>query len=177
MKEVDGIFSSEIEIKKSKFISFILPVGEFEKKLEELKKLHTKARHFVWAYRKMENNGIIEKFSDAAEPKNSAGKPTLAVLVGEDIINAAIITIRYFGGIKLGIGGLIRAYTLSAKEVIKKASFKEFIEKEIKEMELDYKTFNGILPKLKKNGVIILEQKFEELIKLKLLVPKKDMMW
>jgi len=78
-----------------------------------LKIEHPKARHIVYAYRELnEFNQIIENSSDDGEPKGSSGVPVLNVLRGEEFINVAILVVRYFGGIKLGIGGLVRAYTV-----------------------------------------------------------------
>jgi len=104
------------EIKKSLFIAHLIPVATFQEKLETLKEQHKKARHFVWAIRQLnEQQQIVENCTDDGEPRNTSGKPTLEVLKGHNIINAGIITVRYFGGTKLGTGGLIRAYNDAAQ--------------------------------------------------------------
>jgi|AAUQ01.1.fsa_nt_gi uncharacterized YigZ family protein len=119
MKSVDRTFSATYEIKKSKFIAYITPISNFKLLRDKLKIEHPKARHIVYAYRELnEFNQIIENSSDDGEPKGSSGVPVLNVLRGEEFINVAILVVRYFGGIKLGIGGLVRAYTASAKLVI-----------------------------------------------------------
>jgi len=112
--------SKRYEIKKSIFISHLAPIQEFKTLLKNLKEKHQKASHIIYAYRTLnEHYQIIENSSDNGEPKGCAGAPTLAVLRGEEIIESAIITVRYFGGIKLGTGGMIRGYGSAAKEVIK----------------------------------------------------------
>lgn len=110
--------SYTLEVKKSKFIALyyeINQVEEVETILKTLKKEHKKARHMPYAY-KIDNN--IKK-SDDKEPSGTAGMPILNIIDKNNLNNTLIIVIRYFGGIKLGAGGLIRAYSNAAKEVIK----------------------------------------------------------
>ncbi len=127
---VDRTFNSEIEIKKSTFIGFITSYNNFKKLREELKISHPKARHIVYAFRYLNQyNQIVEDLSDDGEPKGSSAPPILNIMRGENIINSAILVVRYFGGIKLGIGGLVRAYGNIAKEVIKSAELIEYVEK------------------------------------------------
>ncbi len=127
MKCVNEIFQTEIEVKKSKFISFIVPYIYFKELLNRLKDEHKKANHIVWAYRYLnEYNQIVENSSDDGEPKGAAGVPTLSQLRGANIVESAILTVRYFGGIKLGVGGMVRAYSKAAKEVIDSAKLIEY---------------------------------------------------
>ncbi len=107
-----------LEIKKSKFIAYYYEVNNLEEItsiLSELKKEHKKARHLPFAY-KIDNN--IKK-SDDKEPGGTAGMPILNIIDKNNLNNTLIVVVRYFGGIKLGAGGLIRAYSNAAKEVIK----------------------------------------------------------
>jgi len=111
---------SEIIEKKSKFLGFSFFVKnekEVKDRLEKLKKEYKDAKHIVYAYR-LEDNGIKEKFHNNKEPVNSAGKPLLYLVQKKDMISILIVVIRYFGGTKLGVGGLIRAYTKAGKKVI-----------------------------------------------------------
>ncbi|PCJ16334.1 MAG: YigZ family protein [Candidatus Cloacimonadota bacterium] len=111
--------SDILEEKKSKFISHLIFYKDFEESLKSLKLLHPKARHFVFAYRFLnKKEQIVEGFTDDGEPKNTSGKPTLSVLQGKNLINIAVITVRYFGGTKLGTGGLVRAYSDSCNMTI-----------------------------------------------------------
>ena len=112
------INSYTLEVKKSKFIGFyykIEDVNEVNLILENLKKEHKKAKHFPYAY-KVKNN--IKK-SDDKEPSGTAGMPILNIIEKNNLDNILIVVIRYFGGIKLGAGGLLRAYSNAAKETLK----------------------------------------------------------
>lgn len=106
-----------MEIKKSKFLGFFYDVNsseEVSKILTELKKEHKKARHIAWAY--VLSSPLTEKFSDDGEPSGTAGRPILNVLQKQNKKNCLVAVVRYFGGIKLGAGGLVRAYTKATVE-------------------------------------------------------------
>ena len=110
---------NEIIIKKSKFIAKLYninDVNEIKDIINELKKEYKKATHICYAY---SVNGQ-EKAVDDGEPSHTAGLPILNVIKKKNLTNILIVVIRYFGGIKLGAGGLVRAYTTSASEIIKK---------------------------------------------------------
>lgn len=129
MKIVQNISIGSLEVKNSKFISYLFPLEFFEEEMKRLKQEHPKAVHWVSAYRKInEYDQILEHSSDDGEPKGTSGKPTLAVLQGHALINCAIITVRYFGGTKLGPGGLVRAYADAANAACDAAAF-ELYEK------------------------------------------------
>ena len=107
------------EIKKSKFIAHLVPIDEFKGLQERLRAEHPKSRHVVYALRYLnEFDQIVENSSDDGEPKGSSAPPALNVLRGEKMINVAVLIVRYFGGVKLGIGGLVRAYGSAVKQVI-----------------------------------------------------------
>ena len=110
---------SLIEIKKSKFIGLyyeVNSVDEVNDILESLKKEHKKARHMPYAYK----IGPIAKKTDDKEPSNTAGMPIYNAILRNDLDNCLIIVIRYFGGIKLGAGPLLRAYSTACNEAIKR---------------------------------------------------------
>lgn len=123
-----------LEVKQSKFIAYLTPYHEYEVLLHKLKDEHPKARHFVVGYRYLnEYDQIVEHSSDDGEPKGTSGKPSLMVLQGNDLINTAVIIVRYFGGTKLGTGGLVRAYSDAVNLAINSCEFFEYKkEKEIK---------------------------------------------
>ena len=105
------------EIKKSKFIGLMFHVEskeEVKQILDELKKEHKKARHIPYAYK----IGPIASKSDDKEPNNTAGMPIYTILEQKNLENTLIVVVRYFGGTKLGAGGLFRAYGKAAKEVV-----------------------------------------------------------
>ncbi len=120
MLTIKETFYAEYEVKKSTFFSFLTPYDNFESLKNELHEKHPKANHIVWAYRILnEYEQVVENQSDDGEPKGTSGPPALNVLRGSEIINCGVLIVRYFGGIKLGTGGLVRAYSASTQEVIK----------------------------------------------------------
>ncbi len=137
---VKDIYEATYEVKKSKFISYLLPIDEFKTLHDKLRLKHPKARHIVWAYRKLNDlDQIVENSTDDAEPKGAAGVPTLNVLRGNDLINSAILSVRYFGGIKLGVGGMVRAYTNAAKNTLEKAKLIKYEKKQKINFQTTYK--------------------------------------
>ncbi|EQF26515.1 hypothetical protein QEW_1209 [Clostridioides difficile CD160] len=109
--------TDEITIEKSVFIGYAKPIKSEEEALEfinEIKKKHKDATHNVWAYTVGQNMNI-QRYSDDGEPQGTAGIPTLEVIKKEDLRDVAVVVTRYFGGTKLGAGGLVRAYTKGAK--------------------------------------------------------------
>ncbi len=138
-KTIDKEVEHTIEIKKSKFITYIKKiktVDEAEEFLKEIKAMHRKARHHVPAY--VLDNFSIQKYSDDGEPAKTAGVPILNILKHEEITDVIIVVVRYFGGIKLGTGGLVRAYSQCAREIIELAGVSEFIEYEEYSFTFDY---------------------------------------
>ena len=128
MKTIEKEISAAQEIKKSSFIAYLAPLASFEALRAQLRQQHPKARHIVWAYRALNEPGqIVENSSDDGEPKSTAGAPCLNALRGAELINAAVLVVRYFGGIKLGTGGLVRAYASSANAAIDAAELVEFV--------------------------------------------------
>ena len=113
------MITNEIEIKKSRFITYLYNIDD-ETKVNEIvdniKKEHKKARHVVFVYK----IGSTAKINDDGEPKGTAGMPIFNVIEKNNLNNILIVVVRYFGGIKLGAGGLFRAYSNSASEIIKK---------------------------------------------------------
>lgn len=120
------VITSDI-INKSKFINHTIPVSSVEETtqcLKRIRKLYSDANHYCFAYI-IGNNQEIQKYSDDGEPSKTAGLPILEVMKKHDLTNVLSITIRYFGGTKLGAGGLTRAYTKSCAESITQVEFTE----------------------------------------------------
>ena len=136
MRTIKYDLENTIIIKNSKFITYIYKINSdnINNYLEEIKKMHPKATHYTYAY--IYND--IKRCSDDNEPSNTAGSPMLNVLEKENLFNILVITVRYFGGIKLGAGGLIRAYTKSVTETLKQAEFTNLIEGYRIRLEFDY---------------------------------------
>ena len=167
-------YHSQIEVKKSKFISYLfaLPTNNSQEAkdlissyINKLRAIHPKANHFVYAYRYInEFTQIDANSSDDGEPKNTSGKPTLNVLRGAGLVNAGVVTTRYFGGTLLGVGGLVRAYSGSCKEVLARAQseglFVPFVEQETLECNVDYSDFSKIEYEVKKHHLEIMHKNF-----------------
>ena len=127
MKSIQKEITNEIIINKSKFITILTNINDIDKvkeKLENIKKTYKDATHYCFAY--IINNH--EKCSDNGEPSGTAGMPILNVLKQNNLTNILCVVIRYFGGIKLGAGGLIRAYSSSASEALNKANIVNLIK-------------------------------------------------
>lgn len=125
MKTIIGNTEAEIVEKRSKFIAnlyYVETVEQAENKLKEIKKKYNDARHNCFAYRVCEKEVTVERASDDGEPSGTAGAPMLNLLSKSELTNCIIIVTRYFGGILLGTGGLVRAYTEAAKQAIEKAN-------------------------------------------------------
>lgn len=123
---IEKSVSAEIVEKKSKFIAnlfFVDSAEEAENKIKELKKKFYDARHNCFAYLINNNNEIIKKSSDDGEPSGTAGAPMLEILEKNNLANVLVVVTRYFGGILLGTGGLVRAYSDALKSAIEKATW------------------------------------------------------
>ena len=110
---------AELVEKRSRFIGQVRPVETEEEArafVEQVKKKHYDARHNCWCYRL--RDGGVERYSDDGEPQGTAGQPMLNVFQREEVTNVVCVVTRYFGGVLLGAGGLVRAYTQSAKDAL-----------------------------------------------------------
>ena len=122
-KTIASSIESEIVEKKSRFITNIFYVEseqEAEQKIKEIRKKYFDAKHHCFAYSIYDENQIINRFSDDGEPSGTAGSPMLNILLTENIKNVVVIVTRYFGGILLGTGGLLRAYTGGVQDALSK---------------------------------------------------------
>ena len=146
-----------------------MPYDLFDEVMIRLKNEHPKARHHVYAYRYLNDfDQIVENSSDDGEPKGTSGKPSLAVLAGNELINTAVIIVRYFGGIKLGTGGLVRAYGDSVNEVIKISEFKEYQKLIIKTLICDYSELSKLEYLLNQENINIKSKEFTNQINLQI---------
>lgn len=183
---IEEEFSKTFEEKKSKFIAHLVPFNEFNSLMTRLRKEHPKGRHFVYAYRYLnEFDQIVENCSDDGEPKGTSGKPSLNVLAGNELINSAVIIVRYFGGIKLGTGGLVRAYSDAVNLVIKNSTLHTYQKLETVSLELEYGLLSKVEYILSELEIVISNKEFqsnvilrvslnkEQLIKLKEMLPRE----
>ena len=169
-------YDNTYEVKQSKFIAHLIPHESYKNTLNTLKLQHPKARHFVVAYRYLnEFNQVVEHSSDDGEPKGTSGKPTLMVLQGQNLINTAIIIVRYFGGTKLGTGGLVRAYSEATNLVIQESVLLEYKDEISIEITLNYSDIRKVEYECEINNIKIIDKIFEEKTIYKLRAPKEYM--
>ncbi|MEA3521530.1 MAG: YigZ family protein [Campylobacterota bacterium] len=155
-------YENMLVIKQSKFIAHLVPFYMYKTLLEELKLKHPKARHFVTAFRYLnELDQIVEGSSDDGEPRGTSGKPTLAVLQGNELINIAVITVRYFGGTKLGTGGLVRAYGDATNLVVENAELSEYKKEFTEQFTCKYSVLQLVEYELEQCGITRVEKSFE----------------
>ena len=152
---------AEIVEKKSKFIAnlfYIENIEEAEKIIKETRKKYFDARHNCIAYRVIEDGQIIERFSDDGEPSGTAGAPMLNILQKNGYVNVLVVVTRYFGGILLGTGGLVRAYSDSLTLAIEKRLGSQL------EVIVDYSELDNFKYYCRNNKINIIESTFEEKI-------------
>ena len=176
MKTVKKETIIEFEEKKSKFIVYIKPITtvlEGENFIEKIKKMHPNATHNVPLYRVIENGQEYFKYNDDGEPSNTAGKPMAEILNILDVYNVAIVATRYFGGIKLGAGGLIRNYAKTAKLAVNEAEIVEYIQKStfIIDYKYEYTSEIELFLNSKKDEykIEILEKNYSDRVTMKIL--------
>ncbi|WP_439425900.1 YigZ family protein [Oenococcus alcoholitolerans] len=148
-------FSSRSVIKKSIFISELSPISSEERAaglIEETKNKNKRANHYCFAY-VLGDNRELQRISDNGEPAGTAGKPILDCIEKNDLSDVLITVTRYFGGIKLGAGGLIRAYSESAEKSIKKAKLFASEKRQVFKISFDYGSFDTLKYFFKKNDI------------------------
>lgn len=166
MKIISSNVVTEYEIKNSRFITLLYRIDDnfnLDDYLDVVKKSYPKATHYCYAYRTISS----QKSYDDGEPSGTAGIPMLNVLIKEDLMNILAITVRYFGGIKLGAGGLVRAYTKSLTTALSMVKTKELIDGYLikitinydMQKQLDYllKAYNVITKEYNDNVIYTLE--------------------
>lgn len=155
---------SEIVEKKSKFIAniyYVETVEEAENKIKETKKKYHDARHNCSCYRVLKEGKIVEKQSDDGEPSGTAGGPMLNILQKREIVNVVVIVTRYFGGILLGTGGLVRAYSDATQKAIDSAEKNKIILGVEYEVKVDYSNLEKLKYYARTNNINIINTEFQ----------------
>jgi uncharacterized YigZ family protein len=162
--------------KNSKFFGYAFPVtneNDIKTHIEFLKKQHHSARHWCYAYQ-LGTEKIIYRANDDGEPSNSAGLPIYGQIQSFDLTNILIVIVRYFGGVKLGLGGLINAYKTAAKLALEHSNI---IERTINKdylITFDYKNMNKVMRIIKEKRIKIVNQKLELGCQIYISVRKRD---
>jgi uncharacterized YigZ family protein len=168
---INKSIQAEIVEKKSKFIANLFPVEsveEAEDLIKEIKKKYHDARHNCMAYRIIEDSQVVEKSSDDGEPSGTAGAPMLNILQKNNLANVVIIVTRYFGGILLGTGGLVRAYSDSLLKAIEESDKVEKCQGIEMLVTIEYSDFENFKYYCKNNEIMITNVKYSELIECKI---------
>ncbi len=164
---------SELTVKHSRFISsagFFDSPAAAKETIQNVRELHTGCSHVVHAY-VVGAAGSVFEMSDDGEPKGTAGRPVLEVLKGSGITNVMVTVVRYFGGTKLGTGGLVRAYSDSAREVLSFLKTEELVEKVRFTVSVPYTRYEGVHRLIAELAGIIDKENFAESVSLSGMLP------
>lgn len=171
MKSVGKECVIEFEEKKSKFIGYVKPIGskqEAEEFIAQIRAKHYDATHNCSAYKVIDNGQEYFKTDDDGEPSGTAGKPMGDIITYMEVTNLVVVATRYFGGIKLGAGGLIRNYAKTAKLAIQEAGIAEYTEKKIYIIDFPYEKIGDIEMLVNTMNGEYLEKGFNERVTYKL---------
>lgn len=175
-KTVHSFGSDDIIVNKSKFIGYACPINSEDEAIDfinQIKKKHADATHNVYAYVYGDNSNI-QRFSDDGEPSGTAGMPVLNLIKLENLKNTVVVVTRYFGGILLGAGGLVRAYSKAAKIGIDSAIIVDKILYCDVYVEIDYTLLGKLENELSKNNYLIKNKLFNEKVNLNILCIEED---
>lgn len=174
---IEENIETEIIEKKSKFIANFIYVTSEEMAEEELQKVRKKyhdARHNCYAYRIQKENDFLTKSSDDGEPSGTAGSPMLNLLIQQNLGNVLIVVTRYFGGILLGTGGLVRAYTEATQKAIEEAILVKEEPGILVEIEVTYPQTDFVKYYCKKEKIDIQDVLFGQTVKFQLVMTKLE---
>ena len=160
--------SARLVVKKSVFIGYASPAnteGEARAFIEKIKGHHSDATHNVSAYLINDGRNFAIRYDDDGEPKGSAGKPVLRVIQNRGLTNVVVVVTRYFGGIKLGYGGLVKAYSDAASLAIENAGIVEVYETERFEVTFPYNLFHTVRETIENAGGNVVGEEYAELVK------------
>ncbi len=164
-----------IIIERSKFICSIKNVDDescARDFIDEVRKKHSLATHNCYAYI-ADDKGLVQKFSDDGEPQGTAGLPMLEVLKNKRMFKTAVVVTRYFGGVKLGTGGLTRAYSGSVVECLSKAKVVNMLPSDILQIKPDYEQYSKLLKLLSDENIRILNTDFSNRVEVNICVKKE----
>ena len=162
--------------RSSKFLTYAYPVeseGEIKDLLDALRKQYYDATHHCYAYR-LGAQGEMFRANDDGEPSGTAGKPILGQLLSANLTNCLVVVVRYFGGTKLGVSGLIQAYKESTAEVIAVSKIIEKTVDRVVKIDFDYTSMNGVMRIVKEMNPRIDEQVFDNICKMSLRIRESE---
>ena len=163
--------------KSSKFLGYAFPVTseeEIKAHLEEVKKAHFSARHWCYAWQLGYGTNQRYRANDDGEPNNTAGIPIYGQIQSFELTNILVIVVRYFGGIKLGVGGLVQAYKTTAQLTLQEAEIEEKLITEELRIRFEYPLMNKVLRVVKEQNLNITQQLLTENCELHLAIRQSD---
>lgn len=163
--------------KSSKFLGYAFPVTseeEIKAHLEEVKKEHFSARHWCYAWQLGHGTNQRYRANDDGEPNNTAGIPIYGQIQSFELTNILVIVVRYFGGIKLGVGGLVQAYRTTAQLTLQEAEIEEKLITEELRIRFDYPLMNKVMRVVKEQNLNITQQLLTENCELHLAIRQSD---
>ena len=163
--------------KSSKFLGYAFPVTseeEIKAHLEEVKKAHFSARHWCYAWQLGYGTNQRYRANDDGEPNNTAGIPIYGQIQSFEFTNILVIVVRYFGGIKLGVGGLVQAYRTTAQLTLQEAEIEEKLITEELRIRFDYPLMNKVMRVVKEQNLNITQQLLTENCELHLAIRQSD---
>ncbi len=173
-KTIKENVSAEITEKKSRFIAnvfYVESVEEAEEYIKQIKKKYNDARHNCFAYAiETKDDGILVKYNDDGEPQGTAGSPMLKMLLEQGLSNILVVVTRYFGGVLLGTGGLVRAYSGALAEALKKAEIVEKAKGYEAKIKVEYNSFEPLKYYLDKMSIKISKVEYLEKIEITIQV-------
>lgn len=169
--------STELTIKRSRFLGRLEPAANRDSvtaSLQTLQTNHASASHIVYAFLIGPPNSEVAGVTDAGEPHGTAGRPVMDVLRGSGIRNVLATVVRYFGGTKLGTGGLVRAYGDTARALVEAATTRPLIERSELDVEIEYQFLDGLLPRIEAASGRVTGQAYAERVRLLIEIPTRD---
>ncbi len=168
--------ADEFVEKKSRFIGYVKPVQTVDEAvsfINEIKSKHWDATHNVYAYSLRE--GQVKRFSDDGEPQGTAGIPTLDVILKQDVVDCCVVVTRYFGGIMLGAGGLVRAYSHGAKIALDAGQVITMSLCKIAKVKADYNFYGRLGPLICEEGGIVEDTEFTDAVEVTFRIPEEKL--
>ena len=164
--------------KGSKFLGFAFPLqkeNQVKEIVDGLKKDHYKARHWCYAWQ-LGTDAIQFRVNDDGEPNNSAGQPIYGQILSKELTNVLIVVVRYFGGIKLGVGGLVNAYKTAAQLALDSSHITTKTIDDHFKLLFEYSIMNKVMRIIKENNVAIVSQKMELKCEFEISIRKKEVL-
>ncbi|MCK4305810.1 MAG: YigZ family protein [Candidatus Eisenbacteria sp.] len=171
---------AELIVRKSRFLGYALGCKseqEARESLHGIRREHSKANHHVysWRLRDAGTGQLTYRFDDDGEPGGTAGRPLLQVMESQRVVNALLVVVRYFGGIKLGTGGLVRAYSETAVRALAEADLQPLIPMRKVTVRIAFHHLSSLEHLIEREGIAVLDRRFETDALLSLEVPKASL--